>query len=75
VLEKSADIDKRVSSLSGMKRTRTDQMKRIKELVEQNQQVDKELQEAYALAVKRRDQVRKTLREGTCRALGIQEKD
>lgn len=71
VLEKSADINTRVSTLPGMNRTRTEQLKLIEKLIEENKAVEKELDEQYALAKERREQVRKVLRERTGEALGI----
>lgn len=73
VLQKSADVDARVSALPGMNRTRTEQMKRIETLMAQNQKIMKELDEQYALAKERRDQVRTLLRERTGEALGIED--
>lgn len=71
VLQKSADVDKRVSTLPGMNRTRTEQMKLIEELLGQNQSIEKELDAQYRLAQERREQVRKVVRERTGEALGI----
>jgi hypothetical protein len=62
-----------VSALPGMNRTRTEQMKRIEDLMAQNQKIMKELDEQYALAKERRDQVRTLLRERTGEALGIED--
>lgn len=73
VLQKSADVDERVSNISGMDRTKSQQMARIDELLRQNEIVDKELREVHELAKKRRDQIRKALQEKTCQALGIEE--
>lgn len=73
VLEKSASVDERVAALTGMKRTRTEQMKCIEELLQQNQQAEKELQEYCSLAKERRDQIRKKVQSQTCEALGIEE--
>jgi len=71
VLEKSADIDRRVSSLPGMKRTRTDQIKYIEELLEKNCKTAKRLEEVYNRAEERRKRVRKFVRDHTCESLGI----
>lgn len=71
VLERSGEINTRVSSLTGMNRTRTQQMELIEKLIEENKSIDKELEEQYALAKERREQVRKVLRERTGEALGI----
>mmetsp|Transcript_34468 Transcript_34468/g.35056 ORF Transcript_34468/g.35056 Transcript_34468/m.35056 type:complete len:171 (+) Transcript_34468:114-626(+) len=71
VLKKSADIDRRVSSLPGMKRTRTEQMKYIEELLEKNRKTAKRLEEAYNRAEERRKKVRKFVRDHTCESLGI----
>lgn len=71
VLAKSADIDARVSSLPGMNRTRTEQMKLVEKLIEENKSIEKELDEEYAIAKGRREQVRKVLRDRTGEALGI----
>jgi hypothetical protein len=73
VLQKSADVDERVSKISGMDRTRAQQLERIEDLLHQNAAVEKELQDVHELAKKRRDQVRKALQEQTCEALGMEE--
>jgi hypothetical protein len=73
VLQKSADVDERVSKLSGMDRTRAQQLECIENLLDQNSAVDRELRDVHELAKKRRDQVRKALQEQTCEALGIEE--
>ena len=73
VLKKSAEVNARVSALPGMNRTRTEQMKRIEELIQENQSIEKELDEQYTVAKERREQVRKVLRERTAEALGIVE--
>jgi hypothetical protein len=73
VLEKSAAIDNHVDALPGMHRTRTEQMKRIEELLVLNQSVVEGLDGAYAVARERRDACRKFVREATCQALGIEE--
>ena len=71
VLEKSADIDRKVSSLPGMYRTRTEQMKLIEELIEKNRVTSKKLEETYVRAKEQRRKVRAFVREHTCQALGI----
>ncbi len=71
VLEKSADIDRKVSSLPGMHRTRTEQMKLIEELIEKNRETSKKLEETYVRAEEQRQRVRAFVREHTCQALGI----
>lgn len=71
VLEKSADIDRKVSSLPGMHRTRTEQMKLIEELIEKNRETAKKLEETYVRAEEQRRKVRAFVREHTCQALGI----
>mmetsp|Transcript_16949 Transcript_16949/g.31357 ORF Transcript_16949/g.31357 Transcript_16949/m.31357 type:complete len:228 (-) Transcript_16949:52-735(-) len=73
VLEKSADIDRRVSKLPGMHRTRAEQMKYIEGLLEKNCQAASKLEETYQIAQERRDRVRKFVRDHTCEALGILE--
>ena len=73
VLKRSADVNERVSSLPGMNRTRTEQLKLIEKLINENKSIEKELDEQYALAKERRDRVRKVLRERTGEALGINE--
>lgn len=75
VLEKSDQINERVSSLPGMHRTRDQQMKYIEELLEKNQKAASELEEHYAAAKERRDKVRTFIRDNTCKALGIEEGD
>jgi len=73
VLEKSANIDIRVSNLPGMHRTRNQQMSRIEELLHKNHEVSERLQEAYDKVSQRRDLVRKFVKDLTCEALGIEE--
>eukprot|EP00577_Skeletonema_sp_RCC1716_P012582 CAMPEP_0113428924 /NCGR_PEP_ID=MMETSP0013_2-20120614/32145_1 /TAXON_ID=2843 ORGANISM="Skeletonema costatum, Strain 1716" /NCGR_SAMPLE_ID=MMETSP0013_2 /ASSEMBLY_ACC=CAM_ASM_000158 /LENGTH=380 /DNA_ID=CAMNT_0000317551 /DNA_START=85 /DNA_END=1227 /DNA_ORIENTATION=+ /assembly_acc=CAM_ASM_000158 len=73
ILHKSAEVDNLVARLPGMDRTRGMQMKRIEELLERNQQVAKELEEAHAVAKKKLEEVRKVLGETTCLALGVEE--
>mmetsp|Transcript_823 Transcript_823/g.1992 ORF Transcript_823/g.1992 Transcript_823/m.1992 type:complete len:163 (-) Transcript_823:186-674(-) len=73
VLQKSADVDERVASLSGMDRTRSEQMERIEELLRLNQETEKELHEFYSIAQQRREKVRQTVHAQTCEALGIEE--
>lgn len=73
VLHKSAEVDRRVAGLSGMNRTKLQQMDRIQHLLDFNQDASKELEESYQLAATTRDQVRRVLREKTCQALGIDE--
>ena len=71
VLEKSADIDRKVSSLPGMHRTRTEQMKLIEELIGKNRETAKTLEETYVRAEKQREIVRTFVRDHTCESLGI----
>eukprot|EP00986_Skeletonema_menzelii_P000755 scaffold213_cov150-Skeletonema_menzelii.AAC.4 len=73
ILHKSAEVDNLVATLPGMDRTRDMQMKRIEELLERNQQVAKELDEAHVVAKKKLEEVRKVLGETTCFALGVEE--
>jgi Subunit 21 of Mediator complex len=73
VLQKSVNIDQRVSNLPGMHRTRTNQMERIQSLLEQNQKATETLEATYQIAVLRREQVRKFVQDNTCEALGIVE--
>ena len=73
ILAKSADVDELVAKLPGMDRTRDMQMDRINELIKENHAVMKELEEAYAIANRRREEVRVALGESTCLALGVEE--
>ena len=73
ILAKSAKVDELVSKLPGMDRTREMQMKRINELIKENHSVTKELEEAYVIANKRREDVRAALEQSTSLALGIEE--
>jgi hypothetical protein len=73
VLQKSANIDHLVSNLPGMHRKRTDQMKRIQSLLEENCKAAENLESIYQNAVLRREQVRKFVQDNTCEALGIVE--
>mmetsp|Transcript_18461 Transcript_18461/g.26047 ORF Transcript_18461/g.26047 Transcript_18461/m.26047 type:complete len:231 (-) Transcript_18461:40-732(-) len=75
VLEKSNQVNRRVDDLKGMDRTKAEQMIRIQQLLQENQQVSNELQQAYDLALERRNQVRTALKEQTCQALGIEEEE
>jgi gas vesicle protein len=75
VLEKSDEINERVSSLPGMSRSREQQMKYIEDLLEQNQKAASDLEKHYSAAKERRDQVRRFIRDNTCKALGIKEGD
>ncbi len=74
VLAKSNAVNQLVANLPGMERTRSMQLARIHELIEENRRVALELEEAYALANKRREEgVRTALRECTALALGLDE--
>jgi len=73
VLAKSAAVDDLVARLPGMNRTRQMQMERIEELIRCNHEVSRDLEEAYATAGKRREEVRSALDESTCLALGVEE--
>lgn len=70
ILDKSAAVND--AKLPGMQRTRDEQMERIKELINDNHAVMKELEEAYAVAKERREEVRVALGESTCLALGVE---
>mmetsp|Transcript_23390 Transcript_23390/g.35003 ORF Transcript_23390/g.35003 Transcript_23390/m.35003 type:complete len:175 (+) Transcript_23390:326-850(+) len=72
-LSKSAMVDNLVAKLPGMGRTKAQQMTRIQELIQQNQLVADDLQQAHDKAIKQRDQVRHILKRVTCTALGIDE--
>ena len=71
ILAKSAEVDNLVANLPGMTRTRQMQLDRIDELIEKNRGVARELEEAYEVAVRRREEVRVVLEEHTCLALGL----
>lgn len=73
VLERSANLDERVSNLPGMHRTRKEQMAYIDELLKKNQEASDKLQAAYEKAVNRRELVRRFVKDNTCAALGIVE--
>lgn len=73
VLEKSMDIDRQVSALPGMHRTRAEQMQYIEELLKKNRQASEKLEDVYNHALDRRAIVRKFVRDNTCAALGISE--
>lgn len=73
VLDKSANIDDRVSNLPGMHRTRTEQMAYIEDLLKKNEGAASKLQLSYEKASQRREQVRKFVEDNTCAALGIVE--
>ena len=71
VLEKSAEIDRRVSLLPGIHRTRTEQMKLIEGLIERNRKTAMKLEETYMKAEKQRRKVRTFVRDHSCESLGI----
>lgn len=73
ILAKSAAVNDLVAKLPGMNRTRHMQMERINELIKENHDVTKELEGAYVVAQKRREEVRIALGESTCVALGVEE--
>ncbi len=74
VLEKSRAIDEQVQHhIPGMHRTRQEQIEYIAQLVQENVQVARELEQTYEQARQQRDQCRAYIRENTCRALGIEE--
>lgn len=75
VLDKSDEVNERVSSLPGMQRTRSEQMEYIEKLLGQNKQAAEKLEERHTSAKDKRDQVRQFIRENTCKALGIVEGD
>lgn len=75
VLEKSDQINERVSSLPGIHRTRAQQMEYIEKLLEENKKAATDLEQHYAIAKEKRDQVRQFIRLNTCKALGINEGD
>lgn len=71
VLEKSADIDERVSTLTGMHRTRAQQMEHIEDLLVKNREASERLEMTFKGAKERRDRVRTFVRDNTCASLGI----
>lgn len=73
VLEKSAIIDQRVSSIRGVHRTKAEQMTYMEQLLEHTQQADEKLAEAYQRAEERREAVLKFVMENAHQALGIEE--
>jgi hypothetical protein len=74
VLSKSIAVNDLVANLPGMDRTRSMQLARIEELIEENRRVQLELEEVYALASKRREEnVRMALSECTALALSLDE--
>ena len=73
ILAKSSAVNDLVAKLPGMNRTRQMQMERINELIQSNHDVTRELEEAYVVAKKRREEVRIALSESTCLALGVEE--
>mmetsp|Transcript_21947 Transcript_21947/g.52238 ORF Transcript_21947/g.52238 Transcript_21947/m.52238 type:complete len:199 (+) Transcript_21947:166-762(+) len=71
VLEKSAEIDRRVALLPGMRRTQAEQIKLVEELIEQNQKTAMRLEDTYRRAEKQRRKVRAFVRDNSCQSLGI----
>ena len=72
-LSKSQEIDDQVDELPGMEWTREQQVKRIQELLRENEAAKQELQETYDLTLQRRNDCRRAIKENTSRALGLQE--
>jgi len=75
ILSASDALDNLVSELPGMHRTKQEQMKRIEELLVQNEAADEQLQISYQKATERRNEIRQVLQHVTCQALGIQEEE
>lgn len=75
VLQRSDDINQRVSSLPGIHRNKEQQMAYLQVLIQQNQTAAAALEDRYAVAKERRDRVRLFLKDHTCEALGIMEGD
>lgn len=74
VLEKSRWIDHAASyTIPGMHRTRTEQMQRIQELVEENNNLHERLQSLYKVAQNKRTACRHFVRTNTSKALDILE--
>ena len=71
VLEKSAIIDDRVSTLPGMNRTKDQQFAYIQELIEKNNDASKRLEVAYTQAHQQRDEIRNHIMNHTSTSLGI----
>lgn len=71
ILDKSHDISELVSNLPGMHRTKAQQMKRISELLDENNSLEQELKDVHKEATMKRDQIRTMLQKVTCSALGI----
>lgn len=73
VLAKSREIDQHVDELPGMHRTRKEQVARIEQLLQANQETTAQLEEAYGVAKERRDACRTFVRDSTGTALGIEQ--
>lgn len=71
VLSKSQAVNDLVANLPGMERTRSMQLQRIHELIEENRLVMSELKEAYDTAKVRNESVREALGDCTALALGL----
>ena len=71
VLEKSAIIDDRVSTLPGMNRTKDEQFAYLEELVRKNNDASKRLEAAYTQAYQQRDEIRNHIMNHTSSSLGI----
>ena len=61
VLDKSQEIDEQVAALPGMDRTRSQQMDRIKELIELNKEASTELQNQAVYVHERLQSLRSTV--------------
>lgn len=71
VLQESAAVDDLVSKLPG--KTKSEQMARIQELMDQNVQAQSDLERAHEQSIQKRNEIRSILQEVTCKALSIQE--
>lgn len=71
VLKNADRVDDLLEKIPGLNRTKTEQMRRIQELLEHNIQVEKELEDVYELSLKRRVEVNEILQRETCASLGI----
>lgn len=75
VLEKSDQIDAALQHVTGMHRTRVEQLRYIEELIAANAAAANELETVYQTAVSRRDECRQFIRDQTSVALGIEEEE
>lgn len=70
-LEKSANINQWLDQIQGLNRNKADQLRKLEELLKENQQIDTEFQEMILKAKEQKERVRDELQSETCSVLGV----